>query len=338
LADTAFQKRVWALKAPISPTTGERRPGRPPSGAASFSRAHAVINLQSGTAAGSPPDELEKILTSAFGEGGRKLTVEVVEPGQVEAQLREAARGDAEVIIAGGGDGTVRTAASLLVNSHKILGILPLGTLNRLARDLGIPLDPQQAALTLAQAEVTAIDVAMVQDRVFLCQSMIGLASDVTEHRQRWRGRPLGQRLAGYARLLSHLWRARRRLSLVVEDANEKRVVRAMSVVVANNCYAERPSLMLHRPRLNQGCLGLYIAKHRRGSAALGALFNAALGRWRSDPNIEHMRERSIVVDAFPPRVKASNDGELEILTSPLTYAIRPLALRVLVPPSSPGC
>jgi diacylglycerol kinase family enzyme len=294
-----------------------------------------VINLRSGTAAGSPPEELEKILTSAFGERGCELTVDVVEPGQVEEKLRDAASGGAEIIIAGGGDGTVRTAASLLLNSNKVVGILPLGTLNRLARDLGIPLDLQQAAQALANAEVTAIDVAMVQDRVFLCQSMIGLGSEITEHRQRLRGRPLGKQLAGYSGLLSHLWQARRGLSLVVENANEKRFVRAMSLIVSNNCYAERPSLMLHRPRLNQGCLGLYISKHRRGPAVLGALFKAALGRWRSDPDIEDTRGRSIVVDSFLPRIKVSNDGELETLTFPLTYAIRPLALQVLVPASN---
>jgi diacylglycerol kinase family enzyme len=92
---------------------------------------------------------------------------------------------------------------------------------------------------------------------------------------------------------------------------------------------------MLRRPRLNEGCLGVYVSKHRRGSALLGVFLKAALGRLRSDPKIEHMRARSIVVDSVLPRIKASNDGEIEILTFPLSYCIRPKALHVLVPPSS---
>jgi diacylglycerol kinase family enzyme len=251
------------------------------------------------------------------------------------AKLKQAAGGDADAIIAGGGDGTVRSAASLLVNSNKTLGILPLGTLNLLARDLGIPLEPQKAALTLAKAEVKAIDVATVQNHTFLCQSMIGPASEITELRQRLRGRPFGEWLAGIAGLISRLRRARRSLSLIVEDTNGKRFVRALSLMVSNNCYTEQPSLMLHRPRLDQGCLGVYISKHRRGSALLGVRVKAALGRWRSDPNIEHMRAQSIVVDSALPCIKASNDGEMEMLRFPLTYSIRPQALRILAPPPS---
>jgi diacylglycerol kinase family enzyme len=327
------------LKPPKSVTvTGRASTGSaisPASGAVPSLRAHAVINSRSGAAADKSPGEVEKLLTSAFAEGGRKLTVEMVEPDQVEAKLGQAANGDADAIIAGGGDGTVRTAASLLLNSNKALGILPLGTINRLARDLGIPLDLDEAALTLAKAEVKAIDVAMIQDRVFLCNSMIGLTPELTEQRQRLRGRPLGERVAGYAAVFLRLWRSRKGLELVVDDANEKRSVRVLSLVVSNNCYAEQPSLMPHRPHLDQGRLGVYMSKHQRGAALLGALLKAALGRWRSDPNIERLHGRSIVIHSQLPSIKASNDGEVETLTFPLTYAIRPLALQVLVPPAA---
>jgi diacylglycerol kinase family enzyme len=313
----------------------EPTPAPPRSGDAPFSRAHAVINSRSGSAAGKSTDELEGILTSAFAAEGLKLTVEVVEPGKIAAKFKQVARGDADAIIAGGGDGTVRTAASLLVNSNKILGILPLGTLNLLARDLRIPMELPKAALAIAKGEVKAIDVAMVQDQVFLCQSIIGPASEFTELRQRLRGRPLREWLAGFVGLISRLRRSRRSLSLIIENANENRFVRALSLMVSNNCYGEQPSLMPHRPRLDQGCLGVYISTHRRGSALLGVRLKATLGRWRSDPNIEHMRAQSIVVDSVLPRIKASLDGEIEILTFPLTYVIRPQALRVLVPPAS---
>jgi diacylglycerol kinase family enzyme len=297
-------------------------------------RAHAVINARSGAALSKAPGEIEEIIGSAFADADRKVTVEVVEPEQLEAKLKRAAGSDADAVIAGGGDGTVRSAASLVLNSEKALGILPLGTFNRLARDLGIPLDLQKAALTLASADVKAIDVGMVQDRIFLCQSMIGVASEISEQRQRLRGRPLGERVLGYAGLLTRLWRARRGLSLSIEDTNGKRFVRALSLMVSNNCYGEQPSLMPPRPRLDQGCLGIYVSTHRRGSAILAVLVKAALGRWRTDPNIEHMRARSMVVESVLPRIKASNDGEIEILRFPLTYAIRPQALRVLVPSS----
>jgi diacylglycerol kinase family enzyme len=327
------------LNAPEPNTACELEPSRraapPPSGGAPFLRAHAVINLRSGTAMGKSPNELEDILTSAFAEGGRKLTVDVVEPGHIEAKLQEAANGDADAVIAGGGDGTIRTAASHLLNTDKVLGIVPLGTLNRLARDLGIPLDPQEAALALTNAKVTAIDVATVKDRVYLCNSMIGLMQELAEQRQGLRGRSLAKRVAGHAEMLSHIWRSRKNLALMVEDAKEKRLVRVLSLVVSNNSYAEQPGLMLRRPQLDQGRLGVYISKHRTGAAFAGVFLKVLLGRWRGDPAIEHLRARRIVIDSSLPRIKVSNDGDFETLTFPLTYAIRPQALKVLVPPAS---
>lgn len=328
------------MKAPEKQSARDPRSGRrpaPPSGEAARDtpRAHAVINSRSGTAMGKSPDELKQILTAAFAEAGRKLTVEMVEPGQIGAKLEEAASGDAGAMIVGGGDGTVRSAAALLLHSDKALGIVPLGTVNRLARDLGIPLDPQDAARALAKADVKAIDVAKVNEQVFLCNSMIGLTPQLTEQRQELRGQPLGERLAGFASVFSRMWRKREPLALTVEVAEEKHCVRVLSLVVSNNCYAERPSLMPHRPHLDEGCLGLYLSKHQSGARLSGVLLKAAVGRWRGDPNIEHFRAPRIVIDADLPHIKASTDGEVETLTFPLTYTIVPRALKVLAPRAS---
>jgi diacylglycerol kinase family enzyme len=107
----------------------------------------------------------------------------------------------------------------------------------------------QAAGLALAKADIKAIDVAMVQDRVFLCNSMIGLTPELTEQRQRFRGRPISERLAGYADVLLRLWRIRRGLVLKVEDAKKIRLIRALSLVVSNNCATRRSRASYHAGR-----------------------------------------------------------------------------------------
>ena len=85
-----------------------------------------------------------------------------------------AERGD-ELLIVGGGDGTISAAASALVGTETRLGILPLGTLNHFARDLGIPTDLDEAAKLIAAGAERRVDVAEMNGRIFINNSAIGL-------------------------------------------------------------------------------------------------------------------------------------------------------------------
>src|SRR4029079_14151203 len=85
-----------------------------------------------------------------------------------------AERGD-ELLVVGGGDGTISAAASALVGTDTRLGILPLGTLNHFARDLGIPTDLDEAAQLIARGHVRRVDVGEMNGRIFINNSAIGL-------------------------------------------------------------------------------------------------------------------------------------------------------------------
>src|SRR5436190_7651154 len=105
---------------------------------------------------------------AALARVGINARIEAVEGSEIEETARAAVEKGASLIIVGGGDGSVSSAAQALVGRQATLAILPLGTLNQLARDLGVPPDLDQAAAMIAAGEVRAIDVAEVNERLFV--------------------------------------------------------------------------------------------------------------------------------------------------------------------------
>jgi diacylglycerol kinase family enzyme len=297
---------------------------------------HAIINGRAGTVLGLDKAALIERLRSALGETGNDVEIEIVEPVDLNAAIARALTGEPDAIVVGGGDGSIRSAATILKDSKTALGILPLGTLNRLARDLNIPLDLEQAASALAHASIREIDMAELNGRPFTCNSLIGLPPIYSRQRQRQRGQPLLPRIRGYASVLRHIARSRRKLTIVVDDGTERRKVRALSIAVSNNVYADVAGVVLTRPNLDRGELGVFVSRHKNGLAMALGFVRAMLGRWRSDPNLEVSVAHKLEISSRKPALRVSNDGEVEIIETPFRYRSLPKSLKVLAPVQPP--
>jgi diacylglycerol kinase family enzyme len=298
-------------------------------------RVHAVINRKAGSALGYSAEQLASEAEADFEEAGHEIEVHVVDPEDIEAALDKAVAADPDILVAGGGDGTIRSAASRLLGSTIALGVLPLGTVNRLARDLNIPLEPRAAIRALASGGCREIDVAEVNGEIFLCNSMLGLPSEISQERQNLRGRPFWQRVRGYFKLLRTILASRRHLELSIDgDERKGRRVRVLSLAVSNNVYRKQPSLIFTREALDQGKLGVYIAKPHSGLGLLWVLARAALGFWTGDDRLDSLSARKVVIKTRKKRLRLSNDGEVETLKTPLYYQIHPKALKVFAPPA----
>ena len=296
-------------------------------------RVHAVINRKAGSALGYSAEQLASEAEAAFEEAGHEIEVDVVDPEDIEAAMDKAVAADPDILVAGGGDGTIRSAASRLLGSTIALGVLPLGTVNRLARDLNIPLEPRAAIRALASGGCREIDVAEVNGEIFLCNSMLGLPSEISQERQNLRGRPFWPRAAGYFKLLRTILASRRHLELSIDgDETKGRRVRVLSLAVSNNVYRKQPSLIFTREALDQGRLGVYIAKPHSGLGMLWVLARAALGFWTGDDRLDSLSARKVVIKTRKKRLRLSNDGEVETLKTPLYYQIHPKALKVFAP------
>lgn len=296
-------------------------------------RVHAVINRRAGSALGDGAERLAKEAEAAFSAVGHDISVDIVEPGAMEAALDKAMASAPDMLVAGGGDGTIRSAASRLIGSKTALGVLPLGTVNRLAHDLKIPVDPRAAVKVLAGAACREIDVAEVNGEIFLCNSMMGLPPDISDERQKLRGQRFWPRVTGYFRLLKAILASRRHLELSIDGDDYKgRRVRVLFLAVSNNLYSKQPSLIFSREALDRGRLGVYIAKPHSGLGLLWVLARAAMGLWTGDDRLDSLSAKKVTIKTRRKRLRLSNDGEVKTLKTPLHYQIHPKALRVFAP------
>src|SRR3954449_7006478 len=102
-----------------------------------MARIPVLLNRGGGTVAGDP--QMRSKVAAAFKAAGLDTKVELIDGGKCEVRCRAIAERGDDLVVIGGGDGTISAAASALVGSKTRLGILPLGTLNHFARDLGMP-------------------------------------------------------------------------------------------------------------------------------------------------------------------------------------------------------
>src|SRR3954453_13543922 len=138
-----------------------------------MARVPVLINRGGGAAAAD--SQIAEKAAAALAAAGLQVQVELVDGGECDVRCRGVAeRGDA-LLIVGGGDGTIAAAASALAGTSTSLGILPLGTLNDFARDLGIPNPPDEAAKLIAARTEKRVDVPEMNDRVFINNRPLGL-------------------------------------------------------------------------------------------------------------------------------------------------------------------
>ena len=294
--------------------------------------AYAVVNMEASGFAEHGSSGLSDMLERAFADRDVPLTVEIVRGREMPQAMSRAAASEAGLLIVGGGDGSIRTAAKIAMDCGKTLGIWPGGTLNRFAWDLNMPADLAEAAGVLAEGETFAVDVLDLNGEPVLCQCFLGLTPHFPATRQSMRGKPFGTRMKGYGQALRQIFRARRRLALKIDDGREARAVRALNVAVSNNPFGPELTPMPRRDRLDSGKLGLYVSRHRSGWEMVWLLVRAAAGDWREDPMVSAVVADQVQITSKASRLLASVDGDIERLRPPLTFRMRPRALKVIRP------
>jgi diacylglycerol kinase family enzyme len=295
-----------------------------------MARVPVLINRGGGAASADP--KIAEKAAQALEAAGVEAEVELIGGGDCAVRCRALAeRGDA-LIVVGGGDGTISAAASVFVGTETLLGILPLGTLNHFARDLGIPTDLDDAAKVIAARKDRRVDVAEMNERLFINNSAVGLYPLMVLDRDLQRRR-LGRskRLAMIVASARTLVRfGHERLTLTVNDEKER--VDTPLLFVGNNDYRIDIGAPGQRESIEDGqlCVMVMRQKTRRGFMAAG--IRALLNRERDDDmeridGVERLR-----VSSRRSAIPVSLDGEVVRAAPPLDYRIRKRALRVIAP------
>ena len=242
--------------------------------------AKVIINARSGS---SDKEIVRRRLTEVFALSGVEADVSIAQDGAEVAELaRRAARDDWRLIVAGGGDGTVNAVASTVVGTDKKLGVLPLGTLNHFARDLGIPVDFDEAAKNLISGHPTKIDVGEVNGRIFLNNSSLGLYPTLVREREK-------QQRLGSGKWPAFIWAAitafRRYPFLDVRlDAGGRQFSRRTPFVfIGNNEYTMELLNIGMRDCLDKGQLSLYMTNRTGRWGLVRLALRALLGHLRED-------------------------------------------------------
>ncbi|MBA2621396.1 MAG: diacylglycerol kinase family lipid kinase [Acidobacteria bacterium] len=293
------------------------------------------VILNAGSGKDKNCDELRRQLVELFPANNLEAEIFVAESGEDLMKLAEkAAKSDAEIVVAGGGDGTVSGVASKLIGTGKTLGVLPLGTLNHFSKDLRIPQDLAEAVRVLAENHTEEIDVGEVNGRVFINNSSIGLYPQIVRKREQ-------QERLGKGKWSAAFWAAtavlRRypffNIKLRIDSSEVGR--KTPFVFIGNNEYEMDFLNIGTRKTLCDGKLSVYLL-HKTGRAGLFMLaLRSLFGTMQRAKDFEAVKTDEITIDSRRKNLLVAFDGEVELMRTPLCYRVRPRSLRVIVPEES---
>ena len=295
-------------------------------------KVRVIVNRHGGTLKASREDA-EAPLRDAFAAARVEADIMLTEPDDLPAAFAEAAATPGlDAVVAGGGDGTLSCAAGHLAGTGRPLGILPLGTLNHLARDAGIPADLDEAAAVIAAGHAQETDLAEVNGRIFVNNSSVGLYPDMVRLReveQERKGR--SKRLAMLSASLTTL-RHFRRQRLWISAEGLEAPVRTPLLFIGNNRYEVNLFALGQRAALDGGELCLYAVQARSRAGLFWAGIRGLFGRLdqQRDFITAYVKEAEVAADRDVMTISA--DGETVRMETPLRYRIMPKALRLIVP------
>ncbi|MDN5926793.1 MAG: diacylglycerol kinase family lipid kinase [Hyphomicrobiales bacterium] len=291
-----------------------------------------VLNKDGGTFRSLDVEDFIKRTRRTLEDAGHTVKSRIVTSKELALALEEAERDEStDVVMAGGGDGTVSAAATSVMGSGKVLAVLPAGTMNLFARSLGIPLSLDGAIAAFAAGRIRNADIAIANGRPFVHQFSVGMHPRIVEMRSRMAFSSRLGKIGASLRAALDTIRNPVRLKVTIEMPHNEIVARTAGISISNNLYGEGHLPYADRP--DGGVLGVYITSASRRHHLLLLCLTAALGRWRASDRVEiHETETVILKIESRRRQSCVIDGELRPLEPETKIRILPGALKVLVP------
>jgi diacylglycerol kinase family enzyme len=303
-----------------------------------------VINAAAGSG---EADTDREAIEAALAQSGRRGNLLFCSPGELGHVARKAAR-EAQLsraaVVAVGGDGTINTVAQAAHAEGCAMGVVPRGTFNYFARTHGMPADTAEAALQLMRWTPQAVQVAAVNDQVFLVNASLGMYPDLLEDREAYKARFGRSRWVAFWAASATLLRAQRKLHLQIEEGTSVRHVRALTLFVGNNRLQLEQLGLLARPddgsdpalAHEQGHITAVMLRPIGTLAMMRLMLRGALGTLGEAPSVERFEfKRMRVKPARTPgrrSVKVAFDGEVTRMRAPLEFRVLAQPLYLLKP------
>ncbi|MBA2541704.1 MAG: NAD(+)/NADH kinase [Deltaproteobacteria bacterium] len=288
------------------------------------------MNASAGTG-GEEAEKREQLIREAFQAAGVEPVIHGIEPGRLGSTFEELARG-ADLIVAAGGDGTVSAIAGALAGGDVPLAVLPMGTLNHFAKDLGMPQELKAAAAAIVGGRIKRVDVGEVNGRVFINNSSVGLYPETVINRDRERARTGRGKWSAMALAAVRVLRRFPLLSACITLPERTFVAKTPLIFVGNNEYTINVLQLGERAELDRGQLSLYMMRCRGRLYMFWLMVRAIVGSLDAVRDFEAVTSSEVVVRLRQRHLQVAVDGEVVPMRSPLRYRIRPLALAVMFP------
>jgi diacylglycerol kinase family enzyme len=302
----------------------------PPVSEAKDTSAYLILN----PAAGSAPALMES-LTGAARERG--VGVRVLEPGEGAGHAAlEAAEDGAGSLAVAGGDGTIAAVAGVAVERDLPLVVVPTGTLNHFARDLGLDLLRPVRALDAFDAghHERRVDVGRINGRPFINNVSLGVYAEMLGDPV-YREDKLG---VAQAKLQAAFSNPKLRRALRITPPDEAPLESIVAAVVSNNPYEfARWDRLGQRNRLDTGTLQITVLDASTLDELERLIAGTLLGAIEFRPALRHWASERLETGVLGESVRAGVDGEPIALEAPLRFSVDPGALRVLVPAGLPA-
>jgi diacylglycerol kinase family enzyme len=299
-----------------------------------------VINAAAGS---SDADAKREVIETALRAGGRRGDLLFSRPAELARVAQEAAamaRADRTAVVAVGGDGTLNTVAQAAHAAGCAMGVVPQGTFNYFARTHGIPADPTEAVGLLLRSAPAPVQVAGINDRVFLVNASLGLYPDLLEDREAYKARFGRSRWVAFVAACATLLRAQRRLRLHIETGGTVRDMQTLTLFVGNNRLqlqqfgAEPEDTLAGTP--GEGSMAALMLRPIGTLSMIRLMLHGAMGTLGDAQSVEHFEFHHMVVrpTLAPGRrlVKVAFDGEVTRMRAPLDFRVLAKPLYLLMP------
>lgn len=298
-----------------------------------------VVNARAGTVLEMGIDTFGQRVSEGFRRVGWQARIDAVQGEGLSEAVRQAVAERPDLVVVAGGDGTVTGLLPVLRGIDVPVGILPLGTWNLLARDLGLGRSLEEDVAALAGGQRQPVDLVALNDLVFHSNAGLGFFSTMAREREEARRRFPFSRVAAilWAGLRTVLFSRAVHVEISGADVGgegPRRSVVADAVLVTNNRFEGTP---WHRPRLDEGVIEVHLLRAPGIGSRLRCALAFARGTWRDLPHLDSILAREIEISRPGRRVsRLAVDGERRRLRGRLHFRIEPRALALVARAQAP--
>ena len=299
-----------------------------------------IVNAAAGS---SDAEAKRELIETALRAGGRRGDLLFCSPAELSGVAQQAATraiATRTAVVAVGGDGTLNTVAQAAHAVGCAMGVVPRGTFNYFARTHGIPVDPTEAVRLLLRSAPVPVQVAGVNDRVFLVNASLGLYPELLEDREAYKARFGRSRWVAFVAACATLLRAQRKLRVHIEMGGTVRDVQTLTLFVGNNRLqlqqlgAEPEDTVAGTP--GDGSMAALMLRPIGTLPMIGLMLHGAMGRLGEAAGVERFEFQHMVVNPTLPQgrrgVKVAFDGEVTTLRAPLDFRVLARPLYLLAP------